>query len=173
MSERLSVGQWQKVQGKVLFLTAMQRETSAFRAYFASLIIWVRPNLSSRLFPYQSLFYVHFIKAASGQTSNTKPLQRQQFDFLHRSKPNGRVLFSCLKQSAVILLPWRHIAEVNSFVSLSDQMPVEKENLPVAHFKITTNYIAQDVFTLLITFFFKPQLELNIYVTVTNRDTQC
>lgn len=54
---------------------------------------------------------------------STKPQQRLGFDFLHRSKPNGGVLFSCLKQSTLILLPWRALVEVRSFVPLPDQMP--------------------------------------------------
>lgn len=129
MSERITVGHWQKGFfswiSKCYLWKQFKREVSC-RTHWpaplhASLIICVCPHCSLYFryffFPYQSLFYIHFLKAASGQNSNRKPQQRPQLDFRHRCESNGRVLFSCLKQSAVILLPWRQI-EVKSFVPL-------------------------------------------------------
>lgn len=121
---------WNSFLKKVVMKGNIPRRAHFPSPFHVSLIIWVCPHLSlpALALPYQSLFYIHFIKAASWQKKkrkkkSTKPQQRLGFDFLHRSKPNGGVLFSCLKQSTLILLPWRALVEVRSFVPLPDQMP--------------------------------------------------
>lgn len=87
-----------------------------------SLITGVCPHLI-RLF---SLFRINhcFIYDSrnllgwGGELINKTSLQRLRFDISHRFEPNGRVLFSCFKQSAIILL--EAVAEIECVVPSPD-----------------------------------------------------
>lgn len=78
---------WNSFKKKVVMKENIPRRAHFPSPFHVSLIIWVCPHLSlpALALPYQSLFYIHFIKAASGQ--------KKKKEKKHKTSAEARVWF--------------------------------------------------------------------------------